>query len=119
MDVVAQRFGAAARAFADRAGGSVREDEQGDRGGDGSGRNKVGWWWRRYAEEGLAGSRKERPPGGNQAGRSDAEREALRSQIVELTTTTLPKDGTRWSCRTMAREVGATHDFVSSRIACR
>ena len=75
--------------------------------------NKVGRWRRRYADEGLAGIAKERPRGGNQGGRSDAEREALRGRIVELTTTTLPKDATHWSCRTMAREAGATRDFVS------
>lgn len=75
--------------------------------------NKVGRWRRRYAEEGLAGIGKERPRGGNQGGRSEAEREALRSRIVELTTTRLPKDATHWSCRTMAREVGASRDFVS------
>ena len=76
--------------------------------------NKVGRWRRRYAEAGLAGIRKERPRGGNQGGRSDAEREALRGRIVELTTTGLPKDATQWSCRTMAREVGASRDFVNA-----
>ena len=75
--------------------------------------NKVGRWRRRYAEEGLPGIEKERPRGGNQGGRSDAEREALRSRIVEATTTRLPKDATHWSCRSMARETGASRDFVS------
>ena len=49
--------------------------------------NKVGRWRRRYAEAGLAGIGKERPHGGNQGGRTDAERDALRSRIVEATTT--------------------------------
>ncbi len=75
--------------------------------------NKVGRWRRRYADEGLAGIEKERARGGNQGGRSDAERAALRSRIVEATTTRLPKDATRWSCRSMARETGASRDFVN------
>ena len=75
--------------------------------------NKVGRWRRRYADEGLAGIEKERPRGGNHGGRSDAARAALRSRVVELTTTRTPKDATHWSCRTMAREVGASRSFVS------
>ena len=75
--------------------------------------NKVGRWRRRYADEGLPGIEKERARGGNQGGRSDAERAALRSRIVEATTTRLPKDATQWSCRSMARETGASRDFVS------
>ena len=75
--------------------------------------NKVGRWRRRYAEEGLAGIEKERARGGNQGGRSDAGREALRGRIVELTTTRLPEDATQWSCRLMAREVGASRNFVN------
>ena len=75
--------------------------------------NKVGRWRRRYADEGLSGIEKERARGGNQGGRSDAERAALRSRIVEATTTRLPKDATQWSCRSMARETGASRDFVS------
>ena len=74
--------------------------------------NKVGRWRRRYADEGLSGIEKERARGGNQGGRSDAERAALRSRIV-ATTTRLPKDATQWSCRSMARETGASRDFVS------
>ena len=68
--------------------------------------NKVERWRRRYADEGLAGIGKERPRGGNQGGRSEAERAALRSRIVEATTMRLPKDPTQWSCRSMARETG-------------
>ena len=75
--------------------------------------NKVGRWRRRYAEEGLAGIEKERARGGNRGGRSDAEREALRSRIVELTTTRLPEGATHWSCRLMAREVGVSRNFVN------
>ena len=75
--------------------------------------NKVGRWRRRYAEEGLPGIEKERPRGGNQGGRSDAEREALRSRIVEATTTRLPKDATHWSCRSMARET-AIHNHATT-----
>ena len=75
--------------------------------------NMVGRWRKRYAEEGLAGIEKERARGGNQGGRSDAEREALRGRIVEATTTRLPKDATHWSCRSMARETGASRNFVN------
>ena len=75
--------------------------------------NKVGRWRKRYAEEGIAGIEKERARGGSQGGRSDAEREALRSRIVEATTTRLPRDATQWSCRSMAREVGVSRNFVN------
>ena len=75
--------------------------------------NMVGRWRKRYAEEGIAGIERERARGGNQGGRSDAERDALRSRIVEATTTRLPKDATQWSCRSMAREVGASRNFVN------
>ena len=75
--------------------------------------NKVGRWRKRYAEEGIAGIEKERSRGGGQGGRSDAEREALRSRIVEATTTRLPQDATQWSCRSMAREVGVSRNFVN------
>ncbi len=75
--------------------------------------NKVGRWRRRHADEGLSGIEKERARGGSQGGRSDAERAALRSRIVEATTTRLPKDAAQWSCRPMARETGASRDFVS------
>ena len=75
--------------------------------------NKVGRWRKRFAEEGISGIEKERSRGGNQGGRSDAEREAMRSRIVEATTTRLPKDATQWSCRSMARETGASRNFVS------
>ena len=75
--------------------------------------NKVGRWRKRFAEEGISGIEKERSRGGNQGGRSDAEREAMRSRIVEATTTRLPKDATHWSCRSMARETGASRNFVN------
>ena len=45
--------------------------------------NMVGRWRKRYAEEGIAGIERERARGGNQGGRSDAERDALRSRIVD------------------------------------
>ena len=77
--------------------------------------NKVGRWRRRYADEGLAGIGKERSRGGNQGGRSEVKRAALRSRIVEATTMRLPKDATQWSCRSMARETGTTRDFVNRR----
>ena len=72
--------------------------------------NKVRRWRRRYVA-GLAGIGKQRSCGGNQGGRSDSVRDAPHSPIVE-TATGLWRDATHWSCRTMARKVGASRDFV-------
>ena len=93
---------------------SVREDEQGDRGGHGLGGEQGGLLAAALRGGRTGGIRKERRRGDNQGGRSDAEREALRGRIVELTTTGLPRDATQWSSRTMAREVGASRDSVSA-----
>ena len=74
----------------------------------GQDRNKVGRWRKRYAQGGWKAIERERARGGKDSG----EQARLRSKIVEATTQTTPKDGTHWSCRSMARAMGTTPSFV-------
>ncbi len=73
----------------------------------------VSQWRNRFAQERMAGIRKERPRGGNHGGKDSGEQERLRTKIIEATTQTTPSDATHWSCRSMARAMGTTHSFVN------
>ena len=113
MVVVAQRFGAAAGAFAivlAAASGMTNKEIAADTGLE---VNKVGRWRRRYADEGLAGIAKERPRG-RQPGRAERRRAGGAARPHRgVDDDHAAEDATHWSCRTMAREAGATRDFVS------
>ena len=78
----------------------------------GTDQNKVGRWRLRFASEGMAGIMKERPRGGNHGGKCAKAQAKLRSEVIRLTTQTVPQDATHWSCRSMARAAGTTHSFV-------
>ena len=75
--------------------------------------NKVGRWRSRVAKEGVGSIEKERPRGANHGGKNSNEQAELRSQVIEATTQTTPKDATHWSCRSMARHLNTTHSFVN------
>ena len=75
--------------------------------------NKVGRWRSRVAKEGVGSIEKERPRGANHGGKNSTEQAELRSQVIEATTQTTPKDATHWSCRSMARHLNTTHSFVN------
>ena len=75
--------------------------------------NKVGRWRNRYAEEGFAGIEKDRPRGANHGGKKTSDQAALRSKVIEWTTRRKPENATHWSTRTLAKELGTSHSFVS------
>ena len=75
--------------------------------------NKVGRWRSRVAHEGVSCIEKERPRGANHGGKNSDQQAALRSQVLEATTQSMPSDATHWSCRSMARHLGTTHSFVN------
>lgn len=75
--------------------------------------NKVGRWRNRFAESGFAGIEKDLPRGNNHGGKNSADQEKLRSKIIRVTTQQKPKDGTHWSTRSLAKELGLNHSFVN------
>ena len=75
----------------------------------GTDRLVVGKWRRRFVEKGLAGIEKDAPRGG----RPPVTRKAMTARIIEWTTRKKPKNATHWSCRTLARELGASRAMVN------
>lgn len=73
---------------------------------------KVGRWRKRYAEGGLVAIQKERPRGGNYAGKDSVQQAKLHQRIVEATTQSVPLDATHWSTRSLAKALGTTHSLV-------
>lgn len=68
----------------------------------------VSSWRKRFAREGIEGV--------SEAPRSGAPRTIEDEQIQEVITLTLeskPKDATHWSTRSMAKEVGISHNAIS------
>ena len=75
----------------------------------GTDRLLVGKWRRRFVEKGLAGIEKDAPRGG----RPPVSRQAVTARIIEWTTQKKPRNATHWSCRTLARELGASPAMVN------
>jgi transposase len=75
----------------------------------GTDRLLVGKWRKRFVENGLAGIEKDAPRGG----RPPVTRQAMTARIIEWTTQKKPANATHWSCRTLARELGASPAMVS------
>jgi transposase len=69
----------------------------------------VGKWRTRFARHGLAGIEKDAPRGGRPA----KAREVLAAKIIEWTTQQKPRNATHWSCRTLAKELGASRAMVN------
>jgi transposase len=69
----------------------------------------VGRWRKRFFEKGLAGIEKDAPRGG----RPRSTRIAMEAKIIEYTTQRKPGNATHWSCRTLARELGASRAMVN------
>ena len=69
----------------------------------------VGRWRRRFADGGLAAIEKDAPRGGRPA----SARHRLAGKIIEWTTQPQPKNATHWSCRTLAKELGASSSMVN------
>lgn len=76
--------------------------------------NKVGRWRNRYAQEGYAGIEKDRPRGANHGGKNTSDQARLRSLIIKKTTTEKPDGATHWSTRSLAAELGTSHQFVAT-----
>ena len=76
--------------------------------------NKVGRWRNRYAQEGYAGIEKDRPRGANHGGKKTSDQAKLRSLIIKKTTTEKPANATHWSTRSLALELGTSHQFVAT-----
>ncbi len=66
-------------------------------------------WRKRFKEEGLLGL-SEDAPHGISAQRLDAQKVQA---IVDMTLQSTPADATRWSTRTMAKELGISHSSVA------
>ena len=75
----------------------------------GTDRLLVGRWRKRFAEKGLAGIEKDAPRGG----RPGKVRAAMEAKIIEYTTQKKPKNATHWTCRTLAKELGASRAMVN------
>jgi len=75
--------------------------------------NKVGRWRNRFASNSFAGIEKDLPRGANQGGKNSNAQAALRTKIIEWTTQRKPENATHWSTRTLAKELGTSHNFVS------
>lgn len=74
----------------------------------GTDRQTVGRWRTRFAKEGIAGIKKDRPGRGRKA----TKRQALAAKIIHKTTRQKPKDATHWSTRTLAAEMGINATMV-------
>lgn len=74
----------------------------------GTDRQTVGRWRTRFAKEGLAGIKKDRPGRGRKA----TKRRALAASIIHKTTREKPKNATHWSTRTLAAEMGIDPTMV-------
>ncbi len=74
----------------------------------GVGRDTVGRWRERFAEQGLTGIEKDAPRGG----RIPKRRNAQARGIIEATTQEKPDDATHWSTRTLAEHLGVSPSMV-------
>jgi transposase len=74
----------------------------------GATRQTVGQWRERYREFGLAGIEKDAPRGGRPANI----RSAIERQIIDKTTREKPRNATHWTSRTLAREIGTSHQTI-------
>lgn len=74
----------------------------------GVGRDTVGRWRERFAEQGLTGIEKDAPRGG----RRPIKRNAQARRIIETTTQEKPGDATHWSTRTLAKHLGVSPSMV-------
>jgi len=72
------------------------------------GRDTVGTWRCRFAQQRLAGIVKDAPRGG----RRPTRREDATKVIVDTTTQTKPTNATHWSTRTLAKELGVSPSMV-------
>lgn len=70
-------------------------------------RETVGKWRKRFVEQGIEGLYDEVRPGRPRS----VEDERL-AALIRRTLNTKPKDGTHWSCRTMAEEIGLSKSTV-------
>ena len=70
-------------------------------------RPTVGKWRRRFLSQGLVGLYDEAKPGGPRS-ISDAEV----ANLIRRTLKTIPKDGTHWTCRSLAAETKLSHATV-------
>jgi transposase len=74
----------------------------------GTSRPTVGLWRRRFAESGISGIERDAPRGG----RPPKERNDLVAEILRKTLQETPRDGTHWTTRSLARELGANQSLV-------
>ncbi len=74
----------------------------------GVGRDTVGRWRERFAEQGLTGIEKDAPRGG----RTPRKRNAQARRIIEVTTQEKPRDATHWSTRTLAGHLDVSPSMV-------
>jgi transposase len=74
----------------------------------GTDRRTVGRWRNRFAELGPAGIQKDAPRGGRPA----TERARVARKIVKATLETKPANGTHWSTRTLAKQLGVSPAMV-------
>lgn len=73
----------------------------------------VGRWRNRFAQLGFPGIEKNLPRGFNQGGKNTQEQADLRAKIIEMTTQQKPDNATHWSTRSLAKELGTSHNFVA------
>jgi transposase len=73
----------------------------------------AGRWRKRFAEHGLSGIEKNLPRGNNHGGKNTRAQARLRKKIIAKTTTEKPANATHWSTRTLAKELGTSHNFVA------
>ena len=74
----------------------------------GTDRQTVGRWRTRFAKQGLAGIQMDAPRGG----RPPRARQRLAGRIITVTTQQRPPQGTHWSTRTLAKELGTNRSLV-------
>ena len=70
-------------------------------------RETVGKWRKRFVEQGIEGLYDELRPG-----RPRSVEDGRLAELIRKTLETNPEDGTHWSCRTMAREIGLSKSTV-------
>jgi len=73
----------------------------------------AGRWRKRFAEHGLSAIEKNLPRGNNHGGKNTRAQARLRQKIIAKTTTEKPANATHWSTRTLAKELGTSHNFVA------
>jgi putative transposase len=70
-------------------------------------RETVGKWRKRFVEQGIEGLYDELRPG-----RPRSIKDERLATLIRKTLKTKPEDGTHWSCRTMAKQVGISKSTV-------